>query len=142
MFTDPRARKLGTCCCCDPDIAIKEPVASEYRLWKAKADKDGSAIQKLTEEDCTRLIIEITRDYPATIILDALDECEEDKRYHLLEAFDTIISNSVSNVKIFVSLLFLQELHLDGCRDIRISVKNNSDDIKRFVQSEVDRLST
>ncbi len=94
---------LRQLCSSKLDQSVKEPVAREYEARKEKAEEDCSAIKRLTVEDCTRLIIELTRDHPATIILDALDECEEDERYELLEAFDNIISSSGDVVKIFVS---------------------------------------
>lgn len=94
---------LRQLCSSDPDQPVKEPVAREYEARKRKAEKDCSSIKKLTVEDCTRLIIELTRDHPANIVLDALDECEENKRYKLLEAFESIIRSSGDVVKIFVS---------------------------------------
>lgn len=87
----------------EPDLPIREPVAKEYEARVRTAGRDDSALKKLTVEDCTRLIMEVTKDHPATIILDALDECEKDTRYELLEAFDEIISRSVEVVKVFVS---------------------------------------
>ena len=86
-----------------PDLPIKEPVAKEYETREKKAEEDCSALKRLTVEDCTRLIIEITKDTPVTIVIDALDECEENIRYELLEALDNIISQSVKIVKVFVS---------------------------------------
>ncbi len=94
---------LRQLCSSDPDQPFKELIAREYKARKAEAEKDCSAIKRLTVKDCTRLIIELTKDDPATIILDALDECEEDTRYELLEAFDSIISSSGNVVKIFAS---------------------------------------
>lgn len=86
-----------------PDLPVKEPVAKEYEARRQKAEEDSSALKKLTVQDCTRLIIELTKDHPATIIVDALDECEENTRYELLEAFDEVIRNSAEVVKVFVS---------------------------------------
>lgn len=86
-----------------PDLPVKEPVATEYEARRKKAAEDCSSLKKLTVQDCTRLIIELTQNYPATIILDALDECEENTRHELLEAFDDIISSSAEVVKVFVS---------------------------------------
>lgn len=85
------------------DMPIKKAVVKEYEARKDLAEKDGSALKKLTVEDCTRLIVELANSHPLTIILDALDECEEDTRYELLEAFDEIISTSREVVKILVS---------------------------------------
>ena len=85
------------------DLSVKAPVAKEYEARYKTAGGDSSALRRLTVEDCTRLIIELTKTYPATIILDALDECERDTRHKLLEAFDEIISKSEEVVKVFVS---------------------------------------
>ena len=85
------------------DLRIKDPVAEEYGKRRKDAEKDNSALKKLTVQDCTRLIIELTKQHPATIVLDALDECEKHTRHELLEAFDEIISESTEVVKVFVS---------------------------------------
>jgi len=84
-----------------PDVSIKEPVSKEYEGRKKSAEDDCSKLKKLTVEDCTRLIIELTRDNPAMIIIDALDECDENDK--LLEALDKIVSESAEVVKVFVS---------------------------------------
>ena len=94
---------LRQLCTSNPDQPVKSPVAREYEVRKKKAEEDCSTIKRLTIEECTRLIIELTKDHPATIILDALDECEEITRHELLEALDSIISNSANVVKVFVS---------------------------------------
>ena len=85
------------------DLPVKEPVAKEYEARRKKAEEDCSSLKKLTVQDCIRLIIELTKEDPAILILDALDECEESTRHELLEAFDDIIRNSAEVVKIFVS---------------------------------------
>ncbi len=86
-----------------PDLPVKEPVAKEYEARKKKAEEDCSTLKKLTVEDCTRLILELIKDYLATIIVDALDKCEENTRHELLEALDDIISKSAEVVKVLVS---------------------------------------
>jgi hypothetical protein len=84
-----------------PDVPIKEPVAREYEGRKKMAEDDCSKLKKLTIEDCTSLILELTLDNPAMIIIDALDECDENHK--LLEALDKIISKSADVVKVFIS---------------------------------------
>ena len=86
-----------------PDQPVKTAVAKEYETRRKKAEEDCSTIKKLTTKDCTRLIIELTKDHPAVLILDALDECDENLRFKLFEAFDDIIKESASVVKVFVS---------------------------------------
>lgn len=87
----------------EPDLPVKEAVAKEYEARKKKAEEDCSTLKKLTVDDCTRLILELTKDNPATIIIDALDECEESTRHELLEALNDIISKSAEVVKVLVS---------------------------------------
>ena len=86
-----------------PDRPINKPVAEEYSVRKRKADEDCFTLRKLTVQDCTRLILQITQDTPVTILLDALDECEESTHHQLLKALDEIISKSAQLVKVFVS---------------------------------------
>ncbi|PLB46372.1 hypothetical protein P170DRAFT_215217 [Aspergillus steynii IBT 23096] len=87
----------------DPDVPIKEPVVREYESRKEQAQKDGSSLRELTIEDCTKLIREITRSNPATIIIDALDECDQFTCHELLDALHDIVAGSEEVVKIFVS---------------------------------------
>ena len=94
---------LRQLCTSNSDEPVKNPVAKEYEARKKKAEEDCSTIKRLTIKECTRLIIELTKDHPAIIILDALDECEDMTRHELLEALDSIISNSTNVVKIFIS---------------------------------------
>ena len=94
---------LRQLCTSNVDEPVKNPVAKEYEARRKKAEEDCSTIKRLTIEECTRLIIELTKDHPAIIILDALDECEGITRHELLEALDSIVSNSANVVKVFIS---------------------------------------
>ena len=94
---------LRQLCSSKPDRPIRGPVAKEYEIRKQKADEDCSRVKKLSVEDCTRLILKLTKDNPATIVIDALDECDEETRHELLEALDMVISNSTELVKVLVS---------------------------------------
>ncbi|KIW11611.1 hypothetical protein PV08_10913 [Exophiala spinifera] len=125
-----------------PDQPIKEPVATEYESRKKKGDEDCSKIRKLTVEDCTRLILALTNHSPATIIIDALDECDEFLRHELLEALDEIVSKSSQVVKVFVSSRddVDIELRLRQSKNISISADKNGQDIERFIESEIDKL--
>ena len=94
---------LRQLCSSKPDKPIRGPVAKEYEIRRQKADDDCSKVRKLSVEDCTRLILELTQENPATIIIDALDECDEEIRHELLEALDTVISNSTELARVLVS---------------------------------------
>ncbi len=87
----------------NPDLPIKEPVTKEYERCKKKAEDDCSNLKELTVKDCTRLILELTRDNLVMIAIDALDECDEKQIHKLLRALDKIVSESGEVVKVFVS---------------------------------------
>ena len=50
-------------------LLIKDPIAKEYEARKKEAEKHNFALKKLTVQDCTRLMIELTTHHPATITL-------------------------------------------------------------------------
>ncbi|KAL8792738.1 MAG: hypothetical protein Q9195_004625 [Heterodermia aff. obscurata] len=133
---------LRQLCSSKPDMPIKGPVAKEYKTRRQKADDDCSRVRKLSVEDCTRLITELTKDNPATIIIDALDECDEDTRHELLEALEMLVGESTELVRVLVSSRDDVDitLRLDSCKNVSISADCNARDIERFVVSEVDRL--
>lgn len=49
-----------------------------------------------------RLIIELIKDYSITVILDTFNKYNENIRYKLLEAFNSIINKSANVIKIFI----------------------------------------
>ncbi|KAI9040339.1 uncharacterized protein KD926_008296 [Aspergillus affinis] len=127
----------------DPDVPIKEPVVREYESRKKHAEKDGSSLSELAIEDCTKLIREITKSNPATIIIDALDECDQLACYELLDALHEIVAESEEVVKVFVSSRDDVDVigqSLEKCGQIPISPSQNGGDIRRFIDTELDRL--
>lgn len=84
------------------ELSIKESMIKEYETRRRKAEEDGCPFQRLRVKDCTRLILELTKVNPATIIIDALDE-SENTRHELLEALNNIINKSANVVKILIT---------------------------------------
>jgi hypothetical protein len=128
--------------CSKSDLPVREPVAKRYKQLKEEADDDGyEEPPKLTVTESVELIVALLESNPATIIIDALDECDPDRRPELLLAFDTIIQNSASVVKIFVASRDDHDIlcRLDKSPDIFIQASDNGEDIDHFVRSQVDR---
>jgi len=76
------------------------PVVATYK----KRESEGFASGSLRIDESRALIIQLIEHYPlTTIIIDALDECDSDSRADLLETLETILQESSSMVKIFVS---------------------------------------
>ncbi|KAL6717826.1 hypothetical protein ACLMJK_003911 [Lecanora helva] len=122
--------------------SIKAIVNEAFEKQKKEADLHGSSILKLTEEECTKLMIQLSTEESMIIIIDALDECEEDTRHELLEALDDVVNSSVKPVKVLVSSRddVDLKLRLECQNNISISDESNSGDIERFVKSEVRRM--
>lgn len=85
-------------------VAVREPVAAKYKASRKEAYENGcQEPSKLTITECETLILELLRSNPATIVTDALDECDPARRHELLEVSDDIIQQSSNVVNIFVS---------------------------------------
>jgi len=114
-------------------------VAKKYKEMKEEADDDGCEPAKLTVTECVELILALLKSNPATIIIDALDECNRARRHELLLAFDKIIQKSANVVKIFVSSRDDHDIvcRLENSPNVFIRARDNGEDIERFVRSEV-----
>ena len=90
-------------------------------------------------DEIVELILALTSESPATIVLDALDECQPQTRWQLLRALDRIVFNSDNLVKVFVSSRDDVDIvqSFEHAPSIRIAAADNYDDIERFVRSEV-----
>jgi len=122
------------------DLPIRKPVVDVYKKMKDEADKHGSDPSELSLEDCVDLILALLKDNPATIIIDALDECDPALRCELLNALDKIIQDSPSIIKVLVSSRDDHDIvnRLDNSPNLYICAKDNSKDIENFVRCQVD----
>ena len=82
--------------CSELELPIREPVVQEYMKRRREADLDGSEPENLNVAETVKLIISIIEDNPATIVIDALDECQPERRRDLLTALDDIIKTVAS----------------------------------------------
>ena len=110
-----------------------------YKKRKEEADEDGCEPEKLTVKECVELILALLESNPATIIVDALDECDPARRHELLKALDEIIQKSANLVKVFVSSRDDNDIfcRLTNSPNVFICASDNSKDIDRYVRSEV-----
>lgn len=123
------------------EFPIKEPVVQAYRERKREADEDGSDLEKLAVHDCVQIILDLLENNPAVIIIDALDECDPSRRHEILMALDTIIHRSANVVKVFVSSRDEQDIvfRLANSPNVYIHATDNGEDIRRFVDTEVNQ---
>lgn len=94
-------------------------------------------------DECSETVIRIVDDRPLTyIVVDALDECDRENRWELINAFEHILQDSSSLVKIFVTSRDDQDLVLamNNYPEVRIEATDNQDDISHYVSHSVDQL--
>jgi hypothetical protein len=125
--------------CSLPDLPIRTPVAKAYTKKREEAEVNGCEPEKLTLVESVELILALLENNPATIIVDALDECDMARRHEFLMALDKIIGESANLVKVFVSSRDDHDIvcRLTGSPNVYIRASDNGEDIERFVRSEV-----
>lgn len=126
----------------DLDFPIRQPVVRAYA--EKKRDARGRQPEKLEREEVVDLILELSENYPATIILDGLDECNPSRRQDLLDDLQTILRRSDNVFKIFVSSRDDHDLvhRLSQTPNTYIRATDSSDDIERYVKIRVDEAIT
>lgn len=93
-------------------------------------------------KDCESQLLESVNGYSQTIfILDALDECEPDSRYQLIQAIGDLVSKSDRLVKVFISSR--PDIDIKNAFENRSSIEilamDNESDIEKFVNEEIEK---
>jgi hypothetical protein len=122
-----------------PGDPLLPPTVAAYKKREMEAFASGS----LDIDESRALIIQLTERYPlTTIVVDALDECDPERRADLLETLESILLESSSLVKVFVSSRDDQDivLQLQHYPNLELSSGKNKDDISSFVTAETQSL--
>lgn len=121
--------------CLEPGLPLLQPTVAEYR----KRERQAFANKSLRLSESRDLIVQLAKFYPVVIIIiDALDECNPATRHQFLDAMESILRDSSSLVKIFVSSRDDQDIvyKLQEYPNLELSSDRNSGDIAKFVESE------
>lgn len=123
----------------DASLPIRAPVVTIYKEKEKEAK--GRPIEPLTLEETVDVTLEILEDNPATIIIDALDECDPSRRQDLLIALSRLIQNSASLLKVFVSSRDDHDIvhRLANSPNLYINASDNEKDIQDYVRIQVDK---
>ena len=78
-----------------------------------------------------------------TLVIDAMDECDRHLRYQLIDALNEFLMDSKKPVKIFISSRPdpTIEHQLESTPNIGIQAGDNQDDIKKFLEEELNILA-
>ncbi|THV70127.1 hypothetical protein D6D28_05362 [Aureobasidium pullulans] len=123
----------------EDQTGILAPVISIHKNKRIQAEQDGLSPPSLNLSECKKLILELTAMTPATIIIDAIDECNSVTRHQLLTALEEILIHSHKPVKILVSSQKARDIdvRLDKFACITVNEKQNKNDIDAFVDLQV-----
>jgi nucleoside-triphosphatase THEP1 len=132
---------LKQLCCTELDAPISKDVVDVYLANLRDAEKIGCDPLPLSLDETANLIIKLCNWKPAIIVLDALDECNNERRQKLLAALDCIIQKSKETVRILVSSRDDDDIvcKLENSPNIYISSSDNQADISRFIDQELGR---
>ena len=108
----------------------------------AEKEKPGFASSNLTFQQSCALIRELVAMYTkATLVLDALDECERATRHFLINEIDNLVSGSTSCViKVFISSRPDRDIkhRFQVGPNVCISATDNREDIRKFIVNTID----
>lgn len=124
--------------CSSPDGQVRHTIAAEYKQRLLDAERDGLDVRSLAPSECTHLILELTSEAPATIVIDGVDELSNTSQ-DLLSALQHLVDKSSSVLKVFVSsreeAAIARSLH--HASSIRVTSADNSKDVTAFVNHHV-----
>ena len=111
-----------------------------YEVRRDEASHAGERPAPLTVEECIKLICEIGRTIPFTIIIDALDECSSQQRRIVLDALKEIRQRCRDVVKTFISSRHEEDIaaYLENGEVLEVTSSANDEDLKRFVKVGVE----
>ncbi|KAJ0418747.1 ankyrin repeat-containing domain protein [Aspergillus carlsbadensis] len=118
---------------------IRKPIWEEYARREKASRRDVVDPSPLSVDECIDMLLKLTSDSPATIVIDGLDELDGDP-VDLLSALHRLNTESLTIVKIMISsredARIKQELL--GAVSVSMSAGENSADIGEFIQHRVD----
>ena len=121
-------------------LPLKEPVVTKYEREKQNNALDAPLSLKYSKDIILQLI---RQDYSrVTIVIDALDECDSNKRAELFRFLQEILRQKQGAVvKILVSSRAEPDINdiLGGSSSLYINAEDNAADIRRFVEEHIDK---
>lgn len=120
------------------NLPIRKPVVEVYKNLK-KDNRGLPPQERLGLDETTEVLLEILQIDPFYVVIDALDECNPNERFNLIESLKTIIDESANVVKVFISSRrdydIVSQLEESPC--ISIQPSHISKDIEDYVKKEV-----
>ena len=109
-------------------------------LFKAKQPK-GFASNSLTIEESGATLVRISHGFQTTLILDALDECDNATRVLLMDTLENLVAQSTTPIKLFISSRPEQDIKHRFKRRPKLAIQatDNHHDIAMFVKDQINK---
>jgi ankyrin repeat protein len=118
-----------------PDKPLKAPVISFFKHRLAESAVDALDPTPPSAAECVPVILELLEKDPATIVIDAIDECDPSRRHELFSALGQVQRESASLVKILVSSRDETDIawHYSQGLEIHLRTEHSKEDIERYI---------
>ncbi|MCJ1435564.1 hypothetical protein MMC27_004938 [Xylographa pallens] len=126
--------------CTKDSLSIQESVVKEYDRREASVKLDGFEVPRLRSLECAKLLLEITSNTPAMIIIDGLDECETGGIHELIESLNYVVNESTSVVKLLVTSRTDSRVLSQSWPQLCITEQACKEDMENFVRNEIVKL--
>ncbi len=117
--------------------AVQPCLVEVYEKKKGK----GPANPELSEMECSEVLQKLVNIYPqTTIVLDALDEVDKDRRDSLMGALDKLVASATKPVKVLISSrpdVDIMRKYEQG-PNVAVEETDNASDIAAFVAQQLD----
>jgi ankyrin repeat domain-containing protein 50 len=120
-------------------VGGKRQVRQDLRTAYHKAKQD---LSDLGFEDCqSQLLSSINLYARTTLVLDALDECNPESRYRLIDIIEDLLRNAARPLQIFVSSRADGDIYqrFNSRPFITVQALHNQEDVSRYVKENIAR---
>ena len=120
---------------------LRDATAMKYEEKVRESKKrHAEELDDLSWEECVHLLVALLTESPTVLVIDALDELEQDERWILYQALQTIFEGlKGDNIKLLVSSRDDGDIvmELSKYTNVYIDATDNAQDIQRYTTTEV-----
>ena len=111
-------------------------IAQKYGAFGPGSDNQ----MPLDYSDCVEILVDISKPTPIANVLDAFDECDQDKSPTLIKHLQEVIRQSPNHVKIFLSTRSFPAIEnaLKEGPSVVVTAECNRDDVREFIEATLD----
>ncbi|KAG8531321.1 uncharacterized protein KY384_002950 [Bacidia gigantensis] len=112
--------------------SVASIVQEKFDLYGPHGDKQRA----LTYADCAEIILTISRQAAVVIVLDAFDECDQDKSPKLVQQLKEILRQNPEKIKVFISTRPFPAIENELIPEdsIEVTADNNGKDVSTFIK--------